>query len=117
MTRSTAGQPESMSVATASAGPPGRARNVSTRLSPNAAGQLNMPGGEGGRLLISAFSSPTLAGSVIVTGFGGFFPPWFAPRPIEIVTALAVAGTFLLAGTAGCQVTCASTRIAVLAPS
>ena len=64
-----------------------------------------------------ALSSSTLAGSVIVTGFGGFLPRWFSPRSMEIVTALAAAGTFSLAGTAGCQVTCASTRIAVLPPS
>ena len=36
---------------------------------------------------------------------------------MEIVTAWAAAGTCSLAGRAGCQVTCASTRIAVLSPS
>ena len=65
-----------------------------------------MPGGNSGRPLISAVSSRTVARSVIVTGFGGFLPPWLSPRSIEIVTALAAAGTFSLAGRAGCQVTC-----------
>src|SRR5450756_351541 len=117
MVKSTRWQPDSVTVATASAGLPGPARNVSVRVSPKPAGQLDTPGGFSDRPSMSAASLRTFAWSVMVTGACGFLLPWFMPRSSLIVTAFAAKRTFSLAGRAGIQLTWASTRIAVLLPS
>ena len=94
MVRSTPSQPESSAVATARAGVPGPARNVSTRLPPKSAGQLKMPGGNSARPLISAASLRTcrlvgdrdrlrrlLAALVRARGPSRSSPPWRRPGP------------------------------------
>jgi hypothetical protein len=106
-----AGQP---AVATASGGPCGLARKVSVRLTPAKSRQLRSPGDASGRPSTRATSFPTVAGSVTVADVVGL--PWSNCRRV-IVTALAWAGTRLLAARTGIQVTWASIRIAVLSPS
>src|SRR5579871_1566198 len=100
--------------ATASGAPPALARNVSLIPPPKAAGQ-EAPGPivDSPSPSTSAASRRTTAGSVIVTGAGGRLACGFRLGSWVIVTARVAAGTHSVAGRGGCQLTWASTRIAV----
>src|SRR5215469_13404775 len=102
-------QPLDFAKAVAIVGPRGPAWNVSCTPRPSSNGQLNTPGGNSGWALISATSFRTLAGSVTVTGAGGFFRS-FIPGTALTTTARMPLGRYVDAGRTGCQPTCESTR-------
>src|SRR5271165_1079120 len=112
---STVSQPPALFTA-ASTGPPAFARNVSSMPLPNIAGQLATPSVETGSASMSAAICFVTAGSVIVTGAGGRLVCGSRLRSSLIVTTRAADGTLSLADLGGCQVTWASTRIAVSPP-